>query len=105
MSDTKEITHEIELSDLTEDAVRRLLMESWRQQAINSMPQAKRKKAKMEMEEKDEDEGYCKACKENDAKVAMNRGDTKPSLPSVTTDDLPKGIKVAKAKKEKKKNV
>ena len=97
------VSHEVEISDLTEEAVRRLLKESWRQQAINSMPHSKRKKAMAEMEETDDDdESYCKACRENDAKVAMNRGDTKPSLPGATSDDLPKGIKIAKAKKTKK---
>lgn len=104
------VSFEIELSDLSEDAVRRLLKESWRQQALNSMPQSKRKKAKEEMEDEgededeEEDEGYCEACKENDAKVAMNRGESMPSLPSVRSDDLPKGVKVPRPKKEKKKN-
>jgi hypothetical protein len=98
---------EIEMSDLTEDAVRRLLKDAWRQQALNSMPSQKRKKAKKEMEDEDEEDEEMEelAQKDNAAKVAMNRGDSGPTLPSMTADDLPRGVKMpkpSKAKKEKK---
>jgi hypothetical protein len=41
-----EASFEIELSDLTDDAVRRLLKDAIRQQRINSMPAGKRAAAR-----------------------------------------------------------
>lgn len=94
---------EIELSDLTEDAVRRLLKDAIRQQSINSMPAGKRKKAMAEMESEgdEEDEGSMKAVKDNDAKVAIGRKGVAPSLPGVKGSDLPKGIKAGRLKRKK----
>lgn len=92
---------EIELSDLTEDAVRRLLRSALRQQAINSMPVGKRGKAKKEMQTCQfcgDDSDDCDCMKddiaENNAKVQMNGGSAAPKLPSVTTEDLPRGTRL-----------
>lgn len=94
-------TFEIELSDLTEDAVRRLLRSAMRQQAINSMPVGKRGKATKEMQTcrfcgDDSDDCDCmkEEIAENDAKVRMNGGDSAPALPAVTTADLPQGTRL-----------
>ena len=86
---------EIELSDLTDDAVRRLLKDAIRQQRLNSMPAGKRGAAGRVNVETDDDDG------DNDAKVAMNRGGVKPNLPGVTTADLPQGVKPPKYKGRK----
>lgn len=97
---------EIELSDLTEDAVRRLLKDAVRQQARNSLPIGKRGKKK-------EEEETCGCCgepececedeceDENAVKVAMNRRGVEPSLPKVNGDDLPKGMNLSKYKAKK----
>lgn len=87
-----ESSFEIELTDLTDDAVRRLLKDALRQQRLNSMPAGKRvaaRRAYEERETEDEEDG-------NDANVQMHRGGVKPNLPTVTTADLPRGTKVAK---------
>jgi len=87
-----ESSFEIELTDLTDDAVRRLLKDALRQQRLNSMPAGKRAAARRAYEEReaeDEEDG-------NDANVQMHRGGVKPNLPTVTTADLPRGTKVAK---------
>lgn len=97
---------EIELSDLTEDAVRRLLKDAIRQQAVNSMPVGKRGKARRQME-------ACECCgtpncdcecdeeDENAAHVEMNRQGVKSNLPTVTSEDLPRGMKMARYKGRK----
>jgi len=92
-----EASFEIELSDLTDDAVRRLLKDAIRQQALNSMPAGKRAAAKRAYEENAEEEEE----DDNDANVAINRQGTKPNLPTVTSADLPRGVKVSKYKGRK----
>jgi len=93
-----EANFEIELSDLTDDAVRRLLKDAIRQQRLNSMPAGKRAAAKRAYEESDTDDDELD---ENDAKVEMSRRGVKPSLPSVTSEDLPRGMRMAKYKGRK----
>lgn len=93
-----EASFEIELSDLTDDAVRRLLKDAIRQQALNSMPAGKRAAAKRAYADRDiEDEEE----NENEVKVDMNRRGVKSSLPTVTSEDLPRGMKMAKYKGKK----
>lgn len=93
-----EASFEIELSDLTDDAVRRLLKDAIRQQRLNSLPAGKRAAARKAYEESAEEE---KEEDGNDANVAMNRRGVKANLPTVTTEDLPRGLKVAKYKGRK----
>jgi|GEM_PF-5276841 hypothetical protein len=89
-----ESSFEIELSDLTDDAVRRLLKDAIRHERVNSMPAGKRAAARRayDQEEEEEETG------DNDTNVAMSRGGTKANLPNVTSADLPRGVKVAKYK-------
>lgn len=93
-----EASFEIELSDLTDDAVRRLLKDAIRQQRLNSLPAGKRAAARQAYEESADEE---KEEDGNDANVAMNRRGVKANLPTVTTEDLPRGLKVAKYKGRK----
>jgi len=93
-----EANFEIELSDLTDDAVRRLLKDAIRQQRLNSMPAGKRAAAKRAYEESDADDDELD---ENDAKVEMSRRGVKPSLPTGTSEDLPRGMRMAKYKGRK----
>lgn len=97
---------EIELSDLTEDAVRRLLKDAIRQQAVNSMPVGKRGKARQQMEAceccgKPNCDCDCDEEDENAAHVEMNRRGVKANLPTVTSEDLPRGMKMARYKGRK----
>lgn len=94
-----EANFEIELSDLTDDAVRRLLKDAIRQQRLNSMPAGKRAAAKRAYEENDTDDDDDLG--ENDAKVEMSRRGVTPSLPGVTSEDLPRGMRMAKYKGRK----
>jgi hypothetical protein len=90
-----ESSFEIELSDLTDDAVRRLLKDAIRQQRLNSMPAGKRAAARRAYElQEGEDEGD----NDNDSNVAINRNGMKANLPVVTSADLPRGVKVTKYK-------
>jgi len=92
-----EASFEIELSDLTDDAVRRLLKDAIRHQRINSMPAGKRAAAKRAYAESDNDEEE----EEGDGNVAINRQGVKANLPNVTSADLPRGVKIAKYKGRK----
>jgi len=97
---------EIELSDLTEDAVRRLLKDAVRQHAVNSMPVGKRGKARQVMDEceccgKPDCDCECDEEDGNAANVEMNRRGVKANLPTVTSEDLPRGMKMAKYKGRK----
>ena len=92
---------EIELSDLTKDAVRRLLKEAVRAQARNSKPVGRRGKDKDD--ECEEDEYEKTAAEDNAAKVDMSRRGVKSSLPTVTADDLPRGVKFEQYKSKSKK--
>lgn len=108
------IEFEIELSDLSEDAVRRLLKDALRQNAVNSAPRGKREKMRRGSLCPDcgehVDECECSDSdmeSDNDAKVAMNREASggKANLPNVKSDDLPRGINMKKyAKKYAKKS-
>jgi hypothetical protein len=92
---------EIELTDLTEDAVRRLLKDAIRQQSVNSLPAHRRGKAKQSACGccgKPSCDCDCPADDENSTKVAMNRGGTSPNLPGVKGDDLPPGMDLARYK-------
>ncbi len=89
-----ESSFEIELSDLTDDAVRRLLKDAIRQERVNSMPAGKRDAARRAYDQEEEEE----ETDDNDTNVAMSRGGTKANLPNVTSADLPRGVKVAKYK-------
>ena len=93
-----EAAFEIDFSELTNAAIRRLLRDALRQQAINSMPEGKRAAARRRYEENADDED---GEDENDAKVEMNRRGVKPTLPSVTSEDLPRGMKMGKYKGRK----
>ncbi len=93
-----EASFEIELSDLTDDAVRRLLKDAIRQQRLNSLPAGKRAAAKKAYAESAEEENEED---DNDANVEMNRRGVKTNLPNVTGQDLPRGIKVTKYKDRK----
>ena len=93
-----EAAFEIDFSDLTNAAIRRLLKDALRQQAINSMPEGKRAAAKRRYEVDTDDED---GDDENDAKVEMNRRGVKSTLPSVTSEDLPRGMKMDKYKGRK----
>ena len=92
-----EASFEIELSDLTDDAVRRLLKDALRQERLNSMPAGKRAAAQRAYDEIDDDD----EADENDTKVEMNRRGVKPSLPGVTSEDLPRGMKLTKYKRRR----
>ena len=89
-----ESSFEIELSDLTDDAVRRLLKDAIRHERVNSMPAGKRAAARRAYDQEEEEE----ETDDNDTNVAMSRGGTKANLPNVTSADLPRGVKVAKDK-------
>ena len=89
-----ESSFEIELSDLTDDAVRRLLKDAIRHERVNSMPAGKRAAARRAYDQEEEEE----EADDNDTNVAMSRGGTKANLPTVTSADLPRGVKVAKYK-------
>lgn len=91
-----EASFEIELSDLTDDAVRRLLKDAIRHQRINSMPAGKRAAARRAYAESDHEEE-----EEGDGNVAINRQGVKANLPNVTSADLPRGVKIAKYKGRK----
>lgn len=93
-----EASFEIELSDLTDDAVRRLLKDAIRQQRLNSLPAGKRAAARKAYDESAEEEHEEDG---NDANVEMNRRGVKANLPTVTGEDLPPGIKVTKYKGRK----
>lgn len=93
-----EASFEIELSDLTDDAVRRLLKDAIRQERLNSLPAGKRAAAKKAYAESSEEEGEED---DNDANVEMNRRGVQTNLPNVTGEDLPRGIKVTKYKGRK----
>jgi hypothetical protein len=93
-----EASFEIELSDLTDDAVRRLLKDAIRQERLNSLPAGKRAAAKKAYAESPEEENEED---DNDANVEMNRRGVKTNLPNVTGEDLPRGIKVTKYKGRK----
>ena len=93
-----EASFEIELSDLTDDAVRRLLKDAIRQERLNSLPAGKRAAAKKAYAESAEEESEED---DNDANVEMNRRGVKTNLPNVTGEDLPRGIKVTKYKGRK----
>jgi hypothetical protein len=101
---------EVDISDLSDDAVRRLLRDAIKQQSVNSMPAGKRGKAKKEMEEcdccgKPACDCECEDEDDNDAMVEMDRSATggKANLPGVTSDDLPRGMNMKKyANKGKK---
>ncbi|MFO0452122.1 MAG: hypothetical protein ACK52I_26300 [Pseudomonadota bacterium] len=90
---------------MSEEQVGRLLKDAVRQQAINSMPVGKRRKAMEEME----DGPGCEVCGEDDCecdddnatKVAISRRGVKPNLPSVTSEDMPKGMNLSKYQKKK----
>jgi hypothetical protein len=86
----------VDVSDLTTTAVRRLLRDAIHQNALNAMPASRRAKAMKEMAQPEDDEDD-----ENDAKVEINRQGVNPNLPSVTEDDLPRGIKLSKYKGRK----
>jgi hypothetical protein len=91
-----EASFEIELSDLTDDAVRRLLKDAIRQQRINSMPAGKRAAARRAYDENETEEEQ-----EGDGNVAIHRQGVKANLPTVTSADLPSGVKIAKYKGRK----
>ena len=93
-----EASFEIELSDLTDDAVSRLLKDAIRQERLNSLPAGKRAAAKKAYAESAEEENEED---DNDANVEMNRRGVKTNLPNVTGEDLPRGIKVTKYKGRK----
>lgn len=101
---------EVDISDLSEEAVRRLLRDAIKQQAVNSMPAGKRGKAKKEMEEcdccgKPACDCECEDGDDNDELVGMDRAASggKANLPSVKSDDLPRGMDMKKyANKGKK---
>jgi hypothetical protein len=97
---------EIELSDLTEDAVRRLLKDAVRQHSVNSMPVGRRGKARQEMEScsccgKPNCDCECDEEDANAANVEINRRGVKANLPTVTSEDLPRGMKIASYKGRK----
>jgi hypothetical protein len=101
------ISLEIEISDLTEECVRRLLKDAIKMQSINSMPVGKRKAAMKaaheasESADKEEEEEYG----DNDTNVEIHRGGVKQNIPSITSADLPRGMDVSKySKKKSKKN-
>lgn len=87
---------EIELSDLTEDAVRRLLKDAIKQRAINSLPAGRRAKARRERETCDCcGKAACDCdCDDSTATADMNRGGVRPNLPGVTSADLPPGTRI-----------
>jgi len=91
-----EASFEIELSDLTDDAVRRLLKDAIRQQRINSMPAGKRAAARRAYAENETEEEQ-----EGDGNVLIHRQGVKANLPTVTSADLPSGVKIAKYKGRK----
>lgn len=97
---------EVELGDLSEEAVRRLLKDSLKQQRKNSTPTGKRGHTTVcecgpdEEEELSDEEKT--AQDDNDAKVAMNRGESQSEMPAVKSADLPRGVKAAKYKKGSK---
>jgi len=99
---------EIEFSSMSEEQVSRLLKDAVRQQAINSMPVGKRRKAMKEMESEGKTcevcgEGECECGDDNAAKVDISRRGVKPNLPSVTPEDMPKGMNLSKYQKKGKK--
>lgn len=105
---------EIELSDLSEDAVRRLLRDAIRQNSINSAPAGKRGKMRRGTlcpecgEHVDECECEYESAQDNDAKVAMDRDAAagKANLPNVKAEDLPRGMNMKKyAKKGQKRGI
>jgi hypothetical protein len=93
-----EASFEIELSDLTEDAVRRLLKDAIRHQRLNSLPAGKRAQARRAYAERDAEPDEEDS---NDANVAISRQGVKTNLPNATSADLPRGMKVSKYKGRK----
>lgn len=98
---------EIEFQSMSEDQIGRLLKDAVKQNAINSMPVGKRKKALKEMEDGEAcslcGEEECECDDDNGSKVEMNRRGIKPNLPSATTEDLPRGMNLSKYTKKGKK--
>lgn len=95
----------IELSFMPASELRRVAKDSIRQQRMNSAPYHRRKEMMGES-------GKCPECgaedcdcdeyeDENDSKVEMSAGEMPPTAP-VTTEDLPRGMKIRKPTMPKK---
>jgi hypothetical protein len=96
----------IELSFLPASDMRKVARDSIRQQKINSAPYGKREAMRQSM-------GKCPDCgeedcdcsmyeeEENEVKVGMGNGEMPPTA-EVTSEDLPRGVKIPKAKLPKR---
>lgn len=100
-------TFRIEMSMMPNEDLHRVVKNARRQQAINSTPVGKRGKKAREL-------AVCPTCgdedcdcgeyemDENDTKVSMGRSAAMPPAGGVTSEDLPRGTKIPKAKMPKR---